>query len=182
MTRSRIIEERWQFSQTTPMPHATLRVRFFPAVIWMVRSFITQRVSHNRQISLRRTTTLQARCFERGGRTRQFLIIEKSSSYARITQMPMQILEALFLQKAWSEKRLRSTGTPFESRLRMQPQGAIWHGCWRQLPTHRSEMDRRRSFWPNGLNLKALAVRIIPLFCGSLLRHTLRRAALLRLR
>ena len=59
---------------------------------------------------------------------------------------------------------------------------AIWHGCWRQLPTQRFEMDQRPSFWPSAQNLKAPGAKIIQLFCASLLRHTLRPAVLLRLR
>src|SRR5215470_288974 len=148
----------------------------------MVRSLITQRASPYRQINLTLSTTLRALCFERVGRTRQSLIIKKSSNCDQIMQMPMRISEARFLRRAWCEMRLRSTGTPFELRLRMSRPGAIWHGCWLPRPTHRLEMDQKLLFWPNRLNLKALDVRNASLSYESLLRHTLRQGGLLRLK
>src|SRR5215216_4337717 len=95
--------------------------------------------------------------------------------------MLKQIWEARSWQKAASEMQLRSTETRSGLRMITWLPRAIWHGCWRQLPTQHFEMDQRPSFWPSAQNLKAPVAKIIQLFCASLLRHTPRPGVLLRL-
>src|SRR6266498_1737525 len=145
----------------------------------MVPSLVTQPASPYRQIRLRLSTTLRAPCFESAGQMRQSLITKKSSSCARKTRMLTQIWEACFSQKAASGMQLRSTEMRFGLRLRTYPPRVIWRGCWRQLPTRRSEMDQRLSSWPNGQNPRALGAKIAQLFYAPWLQHTLRLAALL---